>query len=199
MVTISLSAGIFSQSLIPQVIGNGATFAEIFELYRILKFRFRLIRDSALSGPLAACFIPGVIDTLSGESLTGIFTTRPNVVLVKDAVAPTPWCKVPKNILNSYMTWYKTLAGTTDPADEVQGFLVAAGTGTNSCFVQLELTYQFKNQVPPGVTPQMRVDQQMRAEKERLLRILSIPSQKPAPAVPCSSVQTPGSPYMPKN
>ncbi len=169
-----------------------ATIADAFELYRIKKLRFRLI-PGATGGTVVAGYLPGVVDTppatiaLVGEILH-------SVILGTTQTVPSRWCDVPAVSLKSYETWYKTIAGTPDTAQENQGTIFIAASAAGTAFlIEAEAIYEFKGAVDPTNTPAMRLKAEWAREKERILRALAPSPPVTTPSADLSvRVLTPG-------
>jgi len=159
----------------PATLGNRiAAIADDFELYRVVSMRYRLIPSlPALTGPCAACYLPGVTDT-SLTTLVAVGVIPNHTVLGPSQTVPSAWVKLPKQALASYSTWYKTIAGTPDPSVEVQGNVyIVSGLTTAGITLELEGIIQFRAPADPGSTPQMRREKVLLAEYTKIMKILA--------------------------
>ncbi len=162
-------------SLDPTTLGGsrGAELADVFALYRVIKLKFRIIsRVTTSTIAVAACYIPGVTDTFPSTP-ANVSTIPGSIYLSLVSGNPSGWCNVPKSQLASYETWYKTIAGTTDVAQEIQGNICVAANSAATVDIQILALYQFRGPVPIGSTPQARRDAADRAAWKQHLAVLA--------------------------
>jgi len=104
------------------------------------------------------------------------------------AVEPTGWVKVPRTDLSAYQPWYKTIAGSTDSGEEVQGALYVVLIGSSERIViEIKGTIEYKQSVVSTLTPAERRAAQDARDKQRLLRLLATPDV-PATAMQASAL-----------
>jgi hypothetical protein len=168
-------AGTYSLALNPGSLGGRVvSVADTYELYRIVKLRYRLIRNTGgVSGSAAVAYYPGITDTPPTTFFT--VTENPqNAIVTEVSTTPSGWVNVKAEQLAGYQSWYKTIVGTPDPSVEIQGYLHAAATTTTfACFLQYDIEYQFKGPVPTGSTPAARRDAYVAKEYAKLMALLS--------------------------
>lgn len=177
--------------------GRVLAIADAYELFKVKKLEFRLLASTTSATASRAsqqvvCYLPGITDTAPGNFALAAEVVE-HVILGNSATTPTEWCRVPKSILSGYTPWYKTIAGTPDPSVEVQGNLYVvnpAGTTDTYC-VEVRGIIQFKGAVPISSTPMVRQLNEMRREKDRLLKILAV-----TPAAEKTSQADPGAPAL---
>jgi len=169
-----LSGGAGTISMMPVTFPTASALADSYEFYRIKFLRYRLHpgEAAAFTGPIGVCYIPGVTDN-PPTTTAGIANIDNHLILTNRQVSPTKWVKVTGAKLSSYMTWYKTVAGTPDSDVEIQGVLYLSGVTTDHYDIEVEAIFEFKTLVPIGSTPEARRQRAILAEKERLLKILS--------------------------
>ncbi len=149
-----------------------ATLADTYELYRIKELEFRLHPNSTRTAAQVAAYYPGVVDT--PPSTAGTIAENLNrVVLGSTSTVPTNWCKVDPPALQGYLPWYKTIAGTLDSSEEIQGYIFLVGTGTEVYSLELRGICEFKNPVATGNTPQVRAALKRQQDKQRVLELLT--------------------------
>ncbi len=122
----------------------------------------------------AAAYYPGVVDTTPttvGAVADSLFSTLLGTAQAK----PTDWVNIPRQSLQGYLPWYKTIAGTLDPSEEVQGNIYVCGTGTEIVHVEFMGVIEFKAPAAAANTPMIRKAQLLEKEKQRLLQILAAP------------------------
>lgn len=190
MFNSTLIGGVAVQSLQPSNVSLPNAMSDVYEFYRIVKLRYRMHPPITLAAPQCAVYLAGIIDTPSSLNLSACLQIPHAAVMSARSTIPSKWCNVPPRALSSYMTWYKTVAGTPDPDAEEQGKLYIAGNASDNYSVELMITYEFKTPVVPGATPKMKADAALLRERDRLLRILhfqptlSIPAVNPTVRLP---------------
>jgi hypothetical protein len=75
----------------------------------------------------------------------------------------------------AYDMWYKTIVGTPDPAQEVQGYIacVVPVVSTVNFTIELEGVIAFRGAVDAGSTPALRREALFKLEFQRIQRVLS--------------------------
>jgi len=173
----------------PSISNHANTVADGYALYKLVRLRFRL-HPGANTGPVAACYIPGVTDT-PPVSAFQCSEVPEHVMLSATSTVPSNWCDVPRRNLFSYETWYKTIVGTPDPSTEIQGNIFAVNPSSGSGMVPLEIEgeFMFKNSVPTASTPQMRRDAEWRAEYLRITKALAEGAKLAPPTLSCGELK----------
>lgn len=184
----ALSAGLATISVSPALCAQSSQYADAFQLYQVTKLRFRLYRTTTTTSTQAAVYMPGVTDNPPSTASTAASIPQA-AILPLTATVPTRWSVISGRNIRSYMSWYKTIVGSPDAAEEIQGNIYIRGGTTENYGIEIDALFVFRDSVPTGVTPAERGRMATLKEKERLLKILACPS--PAPA------STPGSTLVP--
>jgi len=169
---VGLAGGVGQISLSPSSFIEAAAISDVFELYRVTKLRYRLHRHVSTSGSLAAVYIAGVVDNAPSTAADASVSPY-TAVITPTATVPSGWRTVSRRDLVGYQPWYKTIAGSPDPAQEVQGRIYLAGLASDFWTVEVEVVYQFKSPCTSSATPAERGARECALERERLLRILA--------------------------
>jgi hypothetical protein len=113
--------------------------------------------------------------------------------MTNTTTVPTGWVKVPKADCSGPLPWYKSVLGGADTTEEIPGYLVMAGTGTESVHVELEGLFEFKTAVATGNTPvevalrsklrEQRAQAAAVVARRRLLAVLGTPDLPPPTSV----------------
>jgi len=186
--TITLIGGNSTFTLTPSQFNGSTSLYDIYEFWRIKRLRYRLHPNAASRTAIqVAAYVAGIVD--SGFTPGMLLQLNTAAILATQATLPSAWRTVPPSALASYMTWYKTVQGTPDPAEEQQGNVFLSGAGVEVVTMEIEVVYEFRTLVNTGLTPQERGAQQMEQERLRILRIIgsgvAVPTQPvPAPARP---------------
>ncbi len=177
----TLSAGAATITVSPAMSPQSTQYADAFQMYRVTRLRFRLMRTTTTTATQSACYLPGVTDN-SPSSAAAAAAVPASVILPLTATVPTRWCNVPSNILSSYMNWYKTVVGSPDAAEEIQGNIYVRGGATDQYLIEIDAIMDFRVSVPTGVTPMTAVDRgRLERDKERQ-RILNLLAGTSAPS-----------------
>jgi len=177
----ALSGGLNTIAVSPAQFPQALDYADAFTMYRVTRLRYRLIPVSGMTATMVAAYIAGVTDT-APTTLTILGILPHAAILGATQTTPTQWCTVPANCLRSYMPWFKTIVGTTDVAEEVQGNIYVRGGSTDSTLLEIDAEFAFRQPVSTSMTPMERGRAAVAQERERLLRILSGDPVSPAPA-----------------
>lgn len=178
-VEAALSAGAATLQVSPALCAQSAQYADAFQMYKVIALRYRLYRTTTTNSTQVAVFMPGVTDN-SPAAISTAASIPHAAILPLTAAVPTRWSSIPARDLRSYMTWYKTIVGSPDAAEEIQGNIFIRGGGTDFYGIEIDAIMIFRESVPTGVTPAERGRIATLKEKERLLRILACPSPAPA-------------------
>lgn len=147
--------------------------ADAFELYRFVELGFRLVPGSSGVGACAAGYLPGITDT-APATVGAVGGILKSVMLGSLQSVPSSWCKLGYAELRGFMNWYKSIAGTPDPADEQQGTIYFAADATAVAFtVEIFGICEFRGAAPTGSTPAMRLEAILAKEYQRQMFILA--------------------------
>lgn len=186
-----LVSGSGQATLSPALLPRMLEIADAYDLYRITRLEYRALLSGGTVANTASwimAFYPGIVDNPPAslldisENLT--FSYQPLKATVNGN-----WVKVPKEDLLGSKIWFKTIAGSSDPAEEQQGqlFFRASGAVTDECYYEIRGVMEFKGASNTGATPALRAKQELLREKQRLLHILETTSddeeerEKPPP------------------
>lgn len=198
-VAVSPSSGLAQQNLLPSTFPRVLEAADAFDMYRVSKFKFRLLgTTTATTGAnneiQVAGFYPGVTDN-APASVNDISENVYSAVRCGMTV-PTEWVNIPKVVLQGYVPWYKTVAGSIDAALERFGtmFFFTSGGSTTTIVIEYRGEFEFKGPANTGATPAARRERMLLEEKARMLKILALPEGKKTPTgVSSGGGSTPGS------
>ncbi len=177
----TLAAGVSSFNLSPSLIVHTgiASIADAFELYRVTKLSYRLVRTATLTGSQSAAFYPDITDTppntldQNGENIN-------STLLGLNHTVPSDWVTINPSSMTA-AKWYKTIQGTMDSWDEIQGIIYVTGSGTDAFLLEVRGLYEFKGQADPGNTPEMREKRRLARLEFQRTKLLSILASKPDP------------------
>jgi len=179
---------------------HGALPADGFEFYKFNKLAFRLFRTGTINGLQSMTYVGGIEDTSQltvGQSSESICTS----ILVATDTQPTRWQNVPKNLLRGYMPWYKTIQGSPDSAEEIQGQLVATTTSgsAESVFFEVRGEVEYRGPIATTSTPAERGRLESLKRAAQLAALLALlPSNATTPFCDAVGVKQPGSISMRK-
>ncbi len=146
-----------------------ASAADLYALYRIRNFRFRLRGDTnSTPTECAMAYIPDVTDA-TPNAINQITEVKDYAYKSANDTKPSDWRSVPSSVLRGALDWYKTVTGTATDWEEQAGILFFVGSANRTLVYEVEGTYTFKDPVPAGLTPQMRLDK----EKAKATHLLS--------------------------
>lgn len=151
-----------------------AAIADDYDEYRLVELRYRVRRQATLTSVGTAAFYPGVVDNPPTTFAANCENVLRSVTAATETVI-NPWVSVPRNILAGYHPWYKTVSGTPEAAEEVQGVLCmtdSAGASTGH-LLEVEGVCEFRAAAAPGTTPMDRALANRRREKQRLVQLLA--------------------------
>lgn len=180
-------SGIRTLAMSPATFIQSAAIQDVYELYRFRRLRYRLHRNGSISSMQVAAYLPGVTDN-APSTPADLAVCQHAAILSSVATVPTGWMKVPRFALQSYGSWYKTVVGSPDAAQEVQGNIFLAGNTTDLCVLEVQGEIEFKNPCTTSATPAERGALECAQERTRLLKLLGlsvVPSQP-------NSTPTPG-------
>jgi len=186
---VTQTAGAASLNIAPGSFPRLNSIADSYSLYRFKELRYRILPNTTISGLQSASYLPGAVDTPPSTTTT-INEIVSTTVLGQRQTNPSDWVVLRAGDLSGYLSWYKTVIGTPDPIDEVQGAIYIVGNGVEVCTLEIRGVCSFKNQVATANTPMLR-EVLLRKERERLLYILSS-SSKTETGSPLSSRQLTG-------
>lgn len=171
----ALVAGATSVNVAPASFPRMAIVADSFALYRVTELEYRLLPAGTITGNQAAGYIPGAVDT-PPSTVIQLSETLESVILPIRQTVPTNWAKLQWADLKSYLPWYKSVIGTTDPVDEIQGTIFFCGSGTETVSYEVRGIFEFKNPISASNTPMLR-EQKILKEKARLYELLTFTPQ----------------------
>jgi hypothetical protein len=187
----TLSSGTSQLSVSPSLFSRAASIADTYALYRFVELDFRLHPDSTLTGMQTAAFLPGVTDA-PPANFGNAGEVIKSVALGARATVPTEWVRCNMRDLSSYMSWYKTIAGTPDADVEAQGLIALTGSSADVVCYEIRAVIEFRDPVASANTPMVK-EQLMRKERERILKVLAIGLPvKQEPTSPIGSRQLTG-------
>lgn len=149
-----------------------AAIADDFDEYRVTSLRFRLQQPITAAATFAACYQPGIIDTPPTTAAT-ISEGLNSIVLSTGITTPSQWSRVPKGVLAGMHPWYKTIPGTPEASEELQGGIYAAASTTGS-ILEWEGVCEFRSAISAGNTPMERALAARRREKARIMGLLAL-------------------------
>ncbi len=144
--------------------------ADAFEFYRITKLSYRLRRTNQTQ-PIAATWVAGLVDNVPA-TVSQITQSPYYTLLMASDTLPSNWVRVPRSALKSYAVWYKTVSGTIDTGEEVQGKIFLCGNAAENVYVDVKVVYEFKMPVNTGITPEERRIKAVQETRKKLLDIL---------------------------
>ncbi len=159
------------------------TLADVWELFRIDKMRFRLVPQTTGSTTtgVGVAWIPDIVDTIPATLaaqqafINSTFGLCPSGGALYQ-VSKFDWVNIPVQDLRGALPWYKAVEGSPAVWLECPGLfsLVCAGSGAAiTIYIEVEGVLTFKGAADPGSTPYERALRQVAAEKKRLLAILA--------------------------
>ncbi len=189
MATVTLSSGVSGISVSPNsfLSPRAATEADAWAMYRVNRLKFRLHRVN-FTVQQGAAYLGGVTDstptTIAQLSEAMSFTFISPVETV-----PSDWAVVRRADLQGMHPWYKTVAGTTETAEEIVGSIFLVGTGAENVFLEVMGEFEFKDSIATADTPlgrslRLQIQAERRrvaAEKERNRLIAVLGNTKVAP------------------
>lgn len=173
----AMISGQATVSLSPATFTSLSSLAGQFDMYKVTRLRFRMHPATSTTIALAACYIPGISDNLPVGTVA-CAQVSDHTYIGGDTTVPSSWCQVPSAGLKGYMNWYKTVVGSPDAAEEVQGVIRLGGSSTEVYQLEVEATYLFKNLLPDSATPMTPAERGARetiALRDKLLRVMGHP------------------------
>ena len=188
-----LVSGAGSADLTPALIPRVLEIADAYDLYRIVELEYQAVlsMETANTAPWIMAFYPGITDNAPAAVLDIGENLLHSMLPLKQTVN-SPWVKVPKETLLGEKIWFKTVAGSIDSGEEIQGQFFFRGSGTDQCHYRLRGVIELKGATNTGATPEVRAAQARSRERARLLSILL----DSAPRTPSVVLPTPGSPVV---
>ncbi len=177
--TVVLASGKNTTQLAPSNWSRTAAQADLYELYRFTRLRFRIAMFlSSAAGAndelVVMSYFSGAID--AAPALQDVNENPISCLFAPNQTTKSEWVDVPAAMLKGSLNWYKAIAGTMDSWDEVQGTLCVASanaSSSGSVVVELEGTVEFTSPADPGATPSEKARRHNMKEKERLLKLLA--------------------------
>ena len=179
VLTFTLAAGISNLAISPATLSaRVAAIAETFNLYRIDRFKYRLVPYTLASEVVVAGYVS---DTVDGTlSFTSVAESNALVTFGLQMSVPSDWMNVPSQVLRGALPWYKAVAGTPTTWEEQAGTLNFASINTGSTAtlcLEFDGTIEFNSPIDPTLTPAMRKVAQDKREKLRILKLLAEPEK----------------------
>ena len=192
--TIATALNIATVPLNAAGLGTGATrFAamlDLYGLYRLLKFRFRIVKSTAELQALA------VVSEYQDSTASTVALMNEAICSQVYAAAETvrlPFVEVPRQIIAGALPWYKSIPGSIDSWEEIPASLLAFTTAaTGSVLIELEWVAEFKDQIPPANTPELRLSRQKAALDAERLRLLGVITGGHSSGAPLGSIISAG-------
>lgn len=168
----ALGTGVSQQFMNADSFGTRlASVADTFDLYRIVRLRYRLLPNSTRTVLQQAAWYPGIVD-VQPSGIIEISTNMTGVALGSSQTVPTSWMNVSPSTLKGYSVWYKSRIGTPETSEELQGTIYITGTGSETYTLELEALFEFKNALAPANAPELRD----KRERDRILKLLALPT-----------------------
>jgi len=197
-VAVGTSAGAGQVNMLPAAFPRVLEVADSFDMYRVSKFKFRIgppnsTLAASTTAHQVAGFYPGVTDN-APASINDVSENIYSTVRWGNQTTPSDWVEVPKTVLQGYVPWYKTVAGSIDAALERFGsmFVFSSDASTTSVTIEYRGVFEFKGPANTGATPADRRKKMLLEEKVRMLKILALSEEKDKPC-PSGSRSTPPS------
>ena len=177
VVTFALAAGVSNLLVAPGTLsGRTTTIADAFNLYRLARFRFRLIPNTLVSEVFTAGY---TADTVDGTlTFTSVAESNCATTFGGQMSVPSNWADVPPSLLKGALPWYKAVPGTPSAWEETAGVINFASTNsasTTTLCLEYDGVMEFSSPIDPTLTPAIRRALQLRRKKEELLKILAVP------------------------
>lgn len=172
---LKVGTGAATYPIQPSGLGTRITaIADLYGMYRVIRLRVRF--HPSVASPTvnwAICYVPGVTDT-APTSYINIVESPVHLVKALNTLQPSAWLNINAKSLSSYETWYKTIVGTPDPAQEVQGNIYANASGAGEGhMLEFEGVIEFRAAVESGATPAMRREKLVLDECTRIQSVLT--------------------------
>lgn len=131
-------------------LGQGA---DQFGLFRVRSLKFRLHPYAGMLGDGSVAWIAGVTDTKPSTHISNMECMHATLMATNGSV-PSNWVVVPEADLKGYQSWYKTIPGTPDTAQEIPGVLNFVSTNTSGVIaIEVRAIVVLKDPVATGSTP----------------------------------------------
>ncbi len=156
-----------------------SSIGDNFDLYRLNRFRFRIHPYTLTTELLVVSHYPNTVDTT--PSFASVSEANSMAIQGGQATVPSDWINVPLTECRGALPWYKTVAGSPDSWEEVCGtfaFASNSGTSTSNIFIEVEGEMEFSGAADPAITPQERLSQNIKKEKERIMKVLAYKDPK---------------------
>ncbi len=133
--------------------GRLTSIADCFGLFRFTKLRIRWVGPNATAADVAACVVTGTVDGFPATVGTVIQSEYYNINFA-DQTTPTI-LDVPRAYLveQSPNKWWKTVAGTPDDWNEVQGVICAACSSSTTLNFVIDYEIELCDFLNPSNTP----------------------------------------------
>ncbi len=166
--TAALASGLGTINIQPSTFNQVGTVADAYALYRCRKLRYRSQPLASTATALQAiAYIPGAVDN-PPATVASLAQVSTSVLISERATVPSNWVSLEYNQLRGYLEWYKTVVGSVDPVDEVQGAIFIFGTGTEIYRVEVEGEFEFRDLLPTSLTPMVRIPTSVLGQLQQL-------------------------------
>ena len=177
--TFSLAAGISNLAIAPASLSARiAQIAEAFNLYRIDRFKYRLLPHTLANEIVVAGYVS---DTVDGTVIfTSVAESAAVSALSLQMNVPSDWAHVPSQVLRGALPWYKAVVGSPTTWEEQAGtinFASSNAASTTTVCIEIDGVLEFNSPIDPTLTPAMRRESQNRREKQRILKLLAEPEK----------------------
>ncbi len=169
-------SGLLTLSVSPLLTPRLTSLADDFDEYRFTKLSFRILPKTSVTDLQCASFTPGIVDT-APALISAQSETIQSIVKGIGQTCPTDWVHVPQGVLHGMHSWYKSVAGTPESAEEVQGqlFVRTSAGDTTAVLVEIRGVCEFRAAIDTGSTPLDRALARRRREKMRIMNALATP------------------------
>ncbi len=153
-----------------------AAIADAYDEYRFISLRYRIHPPPAANADAQVLsYYPGIVDTPPATNLNNSESTFASC-RGQGSTVPSEWQAVPKATLAGMHVWYKTVPGTPESAEEVQGILAMTGAIGSQYLIEVRGAVEFKAPINTGSTPAERVLAARLREKRRIASLLALES-----------------------
>jgi len=172
LISASLAGGIAKNALQPATFPRLLDIADGYDLYRITRLKFRGVRSvTTMASVQVTGYYPGIVDN-NPTAYTDVSENLNSCTLAQSYQGKSEWCVVPSFDLRGMHEWYKTIAGTPESAEEIQGYLITFGSTTDAYAVEIVGLCEFAGPTNTGATPAIRAQLERKREKMRILSLL---------------------------
>jgi hypothetical protein len=153
-----------------------SNLADNFDEYRFKSLRFRMHNGSVLpaaaAGSYGVSFEPGIVDTAPG-TLGSLSEAVHSTTMSQQSTVPSDWVSVSPGVLAGMHSWYKTVPGTPEASEEIQGSLFVITGAANNINLEVRGVVQFRAAISSTNTPLERALAIRMREKKRVMSLLT--------------------------